>query len=149
MYLSSMWKTEILQMYSLDFLCPKRDYGWLYLSLNLCYICLDQPVEKQAIDSCNHACLWHIFWSAIAVTPSQPPINSHLSLIWICDKGTRTLGHVRHAAEVRWWCEGLYKDLSIALNRPLGPMPKVSTRTYWSPSVTHKSTVIVMMLATL
>lgn len=146
MYLSSMWKTEILQMCSVDSFSP-----WLYLSQNQCYICLDQLVEKQAIDSCNHACLWHISWSAIAVTPSQlpPPINSHLSLIWICDKGTRTLGHVRHAAEVRWWCEGLYKDLSIALNRPPGLVPKVSTRTYWSPSVVHKSSVIVMMLATL
>lgn len=48
------------------------------------------------------------------VTLSQPPVNSRLSFIWICDKGTETLRHVWHEAEVRCYIWGkVYKQLSI------------------------------------
>lgn len=72
-------------------------------------ISIHHPVEKA---SNYYASPWWTF--LCVVTLSQPPVNSHLSLIWSCDKGTETLKHVWHEAEVRCYIWGeVYKQLSI------------------------------------
>lgn len=122
---TKLWSFYFIALYYGRYV-SHRNHSNSRVSVNLCYM-LFHRYQNIGFRWCSFLLVCIIEWKKHAIYPASPwwtllcvvtlsqlPVNSHLSLIWICDKGTETLRHVWHEAEVRCYIWGeVYKQLSI------------------------------------